>query len=50
MQENLKTENVKSGLYSIPVIELLIMMTKGHTAIGWPSPDRGATAHNKHTG
>jgi hypothetical protein len=50
MQENLKTENVKSGLYSIPIIELLIMMTTGHIGNGWSRPDGGATAHNRHIG
>jgi hypothetical protein len=50
MQENLRTENIKSGFYSILVIEMLIMMTTGHIGIGWPSPDAGAMAHNRHIG
>ena len=49
MWENLKTENINSGFYSIPVIEML-NMTTGHVGIGWPSPDGGATAHNRHIG
>jgi len=50
MRENLKTENIRSGLYSILVTELLIMMKTEHIGIGWPSPDGGATAHNRHIG
>jgi hypothetical protein len=45
MWENLKTENIKSGFYSILVTEMLVMTT-GHIGIGWPSPGRGAMAHD----
>jgi hypothetical protein len=42
--------NIKSGFYSILVRKMLIMMTTGHIGIGWPNPDGGALAHNRHTG